>query len=306
MRNIDKPCFKLRGPKAEARHNLWRRLPTAANAMISGEDMLLLQYAYFGNDMYRDIFKRMSTVYGETISDPPLRNAILAQAYTCLVDESTTFCFKFEAYRSLACRGLIRKLYTPSTISFSDVLTSFLLWSTGTIQSSLHLRGCLSLSNFLLDSSADTTPTDLVKDTFGLIYDVLHWHLNWDFRVRGELLQLWRRTFGTNSWFRQTHKHWRGNSTLANEKPIRDQTGNIIVTAQDTVALVAGVFKSLIPLFSLVLTIANAEAKGIEDFERDSLLTNTVHSVLSDLDDPEFNNIFEQFGGFLPIRYINI
>ena len=127
-RKIDNPCVKLRGPKTEARRSLSKRLSTTRDAVISGEDALLLQYAYSGLGYLSDFFKKLSAAYRETISDSPFRYAILALASYKLEDSSKVV-FRRKGHISQAHRGLIRKIDTPSMISFSDVLASFILWS---------------------------------------------------------------------------------------------------------------------------------------------------------------------------------
>ena len=181
--------------------SLSRRMTAGADPAIRGEDMLLLQYAYFGTDLiYRRIFRKFSVIYGETISDTLLRSAILLDAATNLSASDNER--QIEFHRGEAHRELIRKLNNPSKISFSDVFASFLL-SKWQDQGRIHFNGCISMIKYLLHNTAGSSMNEVSCSTLCLIADLYAvTSILDDLKLRGEMLELRQQIKVAANWCR--------------------------------------------------------------------------------------------------------
>ena len=149
-KNIREPCFKLFGPKTDARLNPSRPIPTAIDAVIEPEDVLLLQYAYSRqlDDFYSLIVTRLPFIYGQSLSSPSLRHAVLAWAAMEIGFP------QYRRHKSQMYQELAAKIKDPALITETDIFASFLFMcgTKFTSEENLkHAKGCLSMMRALLD-----------------------------------------------------------------------------------------------------------------------------------------------------------
>lgn len=74
-RNITFPCIKLLGSKITGRASLCLPVPTAIDAVINSEDVLLLQYAYsekFKSRLFSAMIKQLGVEYEQAMPCPSL------------------------------------------------------------------------------------------------------------------------------------------------------------------------------------------------------------------------------------------
>jgi hypothetical protein len=153
-KNIREPCFKLFGPQTEALLNPSRPIPTAIDAVIEPEDVLLLQYAYSRPSEYIIwlIINRLGLVYGQSLPSPGLRHAVLAVAAAEI--GSPQFFNQYQCHKSQMYRELAAKIKDLALITETDIFASFLFMALkqSTREEKLnHAKGCLAMIRALLD-----------------------------------------------------------------------------------------------------------------------------------------------------------
>ena len=126
-RQISGPCRKFRGPKAAARVEPSRPIPTAEDAVIRAEDVLLLDYAYSNEDLShawaKSLFRVMATQYGPNISSLPLRHTMLALCASLL--PQMQFGDRFLHHKAESYRALFERVGHPNNLTEADVLAAW-------------------------------------------------------------------------------------------------------------------------------------------------------------------------------------
>ena len=137
----------------EARLNPSRPIPTAIDAVIEPEDVLLLQYAYsrpfdaFG----WLIVNRLQFVYGQSLLSPSLRHAVLAAAAKEI--GLPRFSPQYQRHKSQTYRELAAKIKDPALITEADIFASFLFLLEEPSTSGErfeHAKGCLAMMRALV------------------------------------------------------------------------------------------------------------------------------------------------------------
>ena len=155
-RNVQEPCFKIRGPKTEAQ--IWTsrmepsRLPaTPIDAAISPEDALLLDYVYqkrwtSWTWLTPHLLKKFAVAFGPAIQRASLRQAMLAFLASILPPDQ--FQDRYDLHEQSAICEL-RKCISKLDVDYGDLFAAYLLLYIQTPGSSaevIHARGCLSTS----------------------------------------------------------------------------------------------------------------------------------------------------------------
>jgi hypothetical protein len=143
-----------------------RQIPTAIDAVIPAEDVLLLQHIYSCNYYTMDLFiKQMAIVYGSAIDCLSLRHAILEHSASVLQD--CHFQPALYHHRGQACRALRLKMNSPSGFSEGDVFAALILaYSTclaepDSEEAVMHINGCLSMVQAMSQRSKYTATSDV-------------------------------------------------------------------------------------------------------------------------------------------------
>lgn len=142
--------MKLLGPKSQA---LLPPVPTATDASIRPEDVLLLQYAFSHLELglYGAWFRAMVVAYGPGIPFLSLRHSILAFAAADLKKTFPSFETQSEFHTSRAVTVLIRKPNNPATIADVDLFAACVLslkaYRSGGLMEEvlLHVNGCKAI-----------------------------------------------------------------------------------------------------------------------------------------------------------------
>ena len=154
-RNIETPCIKLPGPKTAKQLAVGRLLPTAIDAKIKGQDVLLLHSIYAeerGSLLARSLIRQFSIAYGESINCHTLRHAVLAYAAVLLPPSQFRECS--DRHASEATRRLIRTLSAPETITETHVFAAGMLmwrfWVRNRKKDALiHAKGVMTMLSIL-------------------------------------------------------------------------------------------------------------------------------------------------------------
>jgi hypothetical protein len=244
-----------------------------------------------------EIFRKLSAVYGYTVSDLPLRHALLAFATLALTESD--FLGKAEVRKSRACRELIRKIHTPENICFSDLLVTFLLtfismshWflttgsPTGSEEAWVHINGYLAVSEKVLANLTDKLVSAIVYLTSDSLLDL---DTRWEFKIRRQHLQIQKEFYGSGTLFGETRQH------LIEF----DNFTQIPMEKIDKLIVRLVVHRSFMTLLSFVMTRVH---EGLENngVPQDECLSIT----LSKLDDPGFLHAFHISREELSERYV--
>jgi hypothetical protein len=141
-KGVETPCLKLKGPKKQIQitssqtssHGPSRPIPTAIDAVINAEDVLLLQYLYSLDCTYPQtgvqfglvvFFKQMAVLYGISIQSPALRHAMLATAASWL--PSTEFDDRYQRHIDQASQALPSTITPTTTVTEPDLFATQIL-----------------------------------------------------------------------------------------------------------------------------------------------------------------------------------
>jgi hypothetical protein len=247
-------------------------MPTANDALLPEEDVLLLKHAYFGlaDSLAADILRTFPVVYGETLPFPPLRHAVLALAAN---DISSTQ--RRNYHRQQAYSALITKTSRPETILESDVVAAFFLFlgvvdENNQCEMAVHLKGFLSMLAALLQNSQRESLSLFCRHFTTIVF----WQINF-FQFLFELMPMPRMyalrnsLFGPKSWFSRLHQASIELSTSAHCDVIMEEVVNVELCRN------YGILLKL--LRGIVLSA-----------ERESSVNVILKSVSLDIEDPEF------------------
>jgi hypothetical protein len=179
-----------------------RPIPTATDATINAEEVLLLQYAFSRTDqsLISMFFKQMAIVYGTAIDCQSLRYAILANAASLL--PSTQFQNPFYHYTAQACRALRSKLNPLSCFDEGDLFAVFvLLFTTNDYEEAfMHANGCIRM----LQALSEHARTKAVSDVFRVFVPCVRSYLaTYFYAIEG---RNWRPEMETT--FKERLRYW--------------------------------------------------------------------------------------------------
>jgi hypothetical protein len=155
---------KLPGPKAAKLLAPSRLIPTAIEAKISGDEVLLLQSIYAeerGSPMARSLIRQFAIAYGESIRCKTLRHAILAYAAVLLPPEEFGECS--ERHASEATTRLICRISAPETVDETHVFAAgMLMWRLWVRNCKdvalIHAHGVIKMLSLLREKGEDQSP----------------------------------------------------------------------------------------------------------------------------------------------------
>ena len=164
--------MKLPGPKAAAQLSVLRPVPTAIDAVISAEDVLLLEYTYsdrLRSNSFSPIIKQLGVEYGAAIPFTSLRHAIMALAAQEL--PVVQFGEKLKYHMQEARGALRRSITTPEVLCDADAFAACLLaliaCDEGNVaESMIHAQGSMAIMKFLSDNAA-RKPLSNILNVFG-------------------------------------------------------------------------------------------------------------------------------------------
>ena len=151
------------GPKTRVQSTISRQIPTPDNLIIHPEYVPLLQHAYsLRGNRIACLIKFLAINYGEAISQPSLRHALLALSANLL--PASQFQEQRDYHAQEACRILGTKLSKPDSINEADAFTSFILSYATNKRSEIrtHLRGCESIVHQQSRNAHSRQLTDLL------------------------------------------------------------------------------------------------------------------------------------------------
>lgn len=280
-RNLKLPCIKVRGPKTAARLALTRQIPTAIHSVISGEEVLLLEYAYSSNGHLslgmRAICRHFAIEYGQAISCATLRHAVLALSANAL--PSSLFQVRRDHHQAEASRRLIAKLGSAEGINESDMFAACTLaylasWSGRcNAEAIIHLNGCMSMLNSLSEQS-ENGPRSSLLDVFspfiinfanyyGLLNSFSDENTQWSFP-------------GRQPAFNKTVKYW--NEVLNMRLPTATSSGIVRAVNEQLSDLVQ----------MLTVCICGAAATELRQGKKDWRVHSVLEYVASVMRDADF------------------
>lgn len=263
------PCFKLYGPKTEARLSPSRPIPTAIDAVISAEDVLLLQYAYSEQyGVHWSFIQTLPCEYGHTIEFAPLRHAVLAYAAGELPHDQ--FHERSQYHSCQTYEMLINKLDSAETITESDVFASCVLASNKIVRWRIDTVGVSYVECFLSLSKIFAKTSRGRSDFFNCFGSLGFDLVNKSSTCCRDSIDTRKEIFGPEHSCRQ---RLRCLNRLVGESSY--------TTRDDAVWLSLAL--SLNIQFSLMITAVEEEAIG--NFQRDPAFMEHLEYIKLDLDD---------------------
>ena len=260
-------------------------MATAFDAVISGEDALLLRYAYSGESKYTDMVAFSTSLaatqeYGYSINDFTLRQAVLAMAASDL--DPAHFEEREIQHKAEAWRALSRKIDNPATICEADVFASCILamlaWETGCDEElAYHVNGCLAFLQHL-----DQTPRIPSKSFQVFKPYVTHWM---DYLSTLPCVSRW-----PVAGFRQSIRRDRDRVIFRQRVEFFDRFVDIGIPKR---AWHSGVMEALHDILtdsvqSLTFCIYGVAVKEmVNDFTRDQWIAEALEHVNLELNDPD-------------------
>jgi hypothetical protein len=145
------------------------KLITPIDFVISGEDVLLLQYAYCdetSSPRTRSFIRQFAISFGSSLPCGSLRHAVLAYSAGLLPEGQ--FRETSNRHAQKATRSLMRKLETPSVIGDADVFAAsmlmWMLWIQNRREDAMtHANGVMAMLNYIWANSEEGDLSDMLK-----------------------------------------------------------------------------------------------------------------------------------------------